>query len=341
MATLSIIVPIYNVEKYLAECLDSILVQTFKDYELVLVNDGSTDNSEKICNDYADKDRRIKVINKINGGVSSARNVGIDSSSGELIAFVDPDDLLEPNMYETLINALHDNEVDMSVSRVKTKNYNTNTTSVSSIWGKADIPIEKNAIEKYLIPAIILNKTYSLVSVFNKVYRKEIFDDFGIRFDETMHFAEDARLNFTILTKIKKLVYVDQPLYNYFIHKRESLVQLFRDDLYDYILNNKHFFLKLCKRYELHGYIDAVKSHFMNTTLNYIDDVVEEEISNCIKLDILYKIINDFDFKEDLLEYKCPTIYRRIVKYLCIFGNKRILISFIKCKNRFQNFSRS
>ena len=87
MATISCIIPVYNAEKYLRHCLDSVLSQTFTDYEVILVNDGSTDGSEKICNEYAIGDSRVKVVNKLNGGVSSARNLGIDIASGKFVCF--------------------------------------------------------------------------------------------------------------------------------------------------------------------------------------------------------------------------------------------------------------
>ena len=99
----SVIVPVYNVEKYLKECLDSILSQTFKDFELILVNDGSKDSSPAICDEYAEKDSRVKVIHKENGGQSTARNMGIEKATGEFAVFLDSDDLLSPNTFEILI----------------------------------------------------------------------------------------------------------------------------------------------------------------------------------------------------------------------------------------------
>ena len=99
---ISIVVPVYNAEKTLEKCLDSILCQTYHCLEIILVNDGSTDSSGNICDDYATKDNRIQVIHKQNGGVSSARNVGIDAASGDYIGFVDSDDWIDPRMYEVL-----------------------------------------------------------------------------------------------------------------------------------------------------------------------------------------------------------------------------------------------
>src|ERR1035437_5330472 len=111
---ISIIVPIYNIERYLSKCIDSILVQTFINFELILVNDGSTDNCGKIINEYAQKDSRIVVIHKKNGGVSSARNAGLDLAQGEYIGWVDADDYIATDMYETLYHLAIDYNADIS-----------------------------------------------------------------------------------------------------------------------------------------------------------------------------------------------------------------------------------
>ncbi|MCP9380716.1 glycosyltransferase family 2 protein, partial [Lacticaseibacillus paracasei] len=100
MPKISIIVPVYNVEKYLQKCVDSILAQSFRDYELILVDDGATDASPSICDDYAEKDQRVKVIHKQNGGLSDARNAGINVASAPFLGFIDSDDYIAPDMYE-------------------------------------------------------------------------------------------------------------------------------------------------------------------------------------------------------------------------------------------------
>ena len=102
MCEISIIVPVYKVEKYLKKCVDSILAQTFSDFELILVDDGSPDNSGRICDDYAKKDARVRVVHKQNGGLSSARNAGIEVAKGKYLGFVDSDDYIAEDMYELL-----------------------------------------------------------------------------------------------------------------------------------------------------------------------------------------------------------------------------------------------
>jgi glycosyltransferase involved in cell wall biosynthesis len=114
---LSIIVPVYNVERYLNKCLDSILNQTFKDFELILVNDGSRDKSGEICDRYEKVDKRIKVIHKDNGGLSSARNAGLNIAEGDYIAFVDSDDFIHYRMYEILINTAIKKKSDITMCK--------------------------------------------------------------------------------------------------------------------------------------------------------------------------------------------------------------------------------
>ncbi|MBA1325633.1 glycosyltransferase [Enterococcus faecium] len=111
---MSIIVPVYKVEKYLRKCVDSILAQTFTDFEVILVDDGSPDNSGKICDEYAEKDNRVRVIHKENGGLSSARNAGIDVARGKYLGFVDSDDYIDEDMYEILYENLKIHDADIS-----------------------------------------------------------------------------------------------------------------------------------------------------------------------------------------------------------------------------------
>ena len=116
---ISVIVPVYNTEKYLPRCIDSILAQTFTDFELLLIDDGSTDNSGRICGEYALKDKRIKVVHKENGGVSRARNLGIDNAQGEYLSFIDSDDYIRPTMYSELIAIADKYNVDLVSSDIE------------------------------------------------------------------------------------------------------------------------------------------------------------------------------------------------------------------------------
>lgn len=168
---LSIIVPIYKTELYLKKCIDSILNQIFKNFELILVADGSPDRCGEICDEYAKKDNRIKVIHKKNGGQASARNEGLDIAKGNYIGFVDSDDWLEPNMYEVLYNEIIKSNSIISICKI------TTSKKIKNKVKKIKILDSKEKIFDAL-----LRENYLKWSVCNKLYKKE--DIKNIRFLE-------------------------------------------------------------------------------------------------------------------------------------------------------------
>lgn len=204
MPEISIIVPVYNVEKYLSECLDSILAQTFTDFELILVNDGSRDNSASICREYANADRRIKLIEQDNAGLSSARNAGIDASIGPFLCFIDSDDLVSKDYCLTLYNAVKDSNCDFGVCGV---------TRFSD--GSAPDPaIFSNGV-RFLDSAKLLSLQLSGKSAFgvwNKLYRRSAIQ--GMRFREGM-LNEDVFWSADLAVQCKKCAVVDQECYFY------------------------------------------------------------------------------------------------------------------------------
>ena len=184
---ISVIVPIYNVEKYLKQCLDSIINQTYKNLEIILIDDGSTDNCGKICDDYALKDNRIKVIHKQNGGLSSARNIGLDTAKGEYIGFIDSDDYIEKDMYENMHNTA----------------LKTNTKLVICNWFKGNTnkwDKNKNFPDKNILTTNeALEFFYNDMYVWNKLYKKDIVKK--LRFIET--FAQDVLYTFVAFKRAK------------------------------------------------------------------------------------------------------------------------------------------
>ena len=181
---LSIIIPVYNVEQYINQCIESILIQTYHDYEIILIDDGSTDSSGEICDTYAQKDSRVKVVHKINGGVSSARNIGLQMIKGKYLTFIDPDDFINIDTYEENMNIMINNsEIDIlqypfcklhSTKYVETPTNNCQyikgTEAIFSNWWSGS-PIH--------------------YSIWNKIFKKEIFNH--ITFLEG-HVSEDTRL---------------------------------------------------------------------------------------------------------------------------------------------------
>ena len=202
---ISVIVPVYNVEKYIRACLDSIINQTYRDLEIILVDDGSTDSSGAICDEYAQKDTRIQVIHKENGGVSSARNVGLQNASGEYIGFVDSDDVVHYDFFAILHNLLNDGG-DMSICSMK-KFYNHSYDKCERSLAQEKVCLN----EKELYSALLNNeKIYGYL--WNKLFKRELIKSC---FDETIHFAEDFLFCAKYITGVQKAYFYDAELYYY------------------------------------------------------------------------------------------------------------------------------
>ncbi|MGM5693734.1 glycosyltransferase family 2 protein [Streptococcus suis] len=207
MAIVSIIVPIYNVEKYLSKCIESILKQTYEDIEILLVNDGSTDNSEFICLEFANKDNRIRYFKKENGGLSDARNYGIDRAKGNYLVFVDSDDFLESEFVEQLFRAIVRENAMVAITgydRVDAQGHFLRTERLStnkSILAGRDIC-------KKMLEA----EGHRFVVVWNKLYKKELFDCH--RF-ENGKLHEDEYFTYRLLYDLEKVAIVQDCLYHY------------------------------------------------------------------------------------------------------------------------------
>lgn len=212
MPVISIIVPVYNVEKYIDKCIKSILAQTFKDFELILVDDGSTDDCGKICDEYAEKDKRIKVIHKKNGGLSSARNAGIEASNGSYLGFIDSDDYIDDDMYEVLYNNIIKENADISACGIYDCYYGKKIKKNKKI-------VYKTFITEEAIYSIFTDNMIR-VSAWNKLYRKNIFDEIRYPVNKT---AEDAFIIIDILLSCRKIVATSEQKY-YYYHRENSIM---------------------------------------------------------------------------------------------------------------------
>ena len=218
MPKVSIIVPVYNAEKYLAECVESILGQTLQDIEVLLVDDGSTDASPAICDEYAEKDGRIKVFHKSNGGVSSARNEGLKHITGEYFAFVDSDDLVDANMYKDMYTQATEKQVPLVIcsgyyySSEACTTINDCTTEIYKL--KQD-----DLMNQFLFGG---KRGYAVlaISVCCKLYRTEKFRH--IPFSETLRLAEDENYITYLSVECDEFCFVDRPYY-YYRKNTESL----------------------------------------------------------------------------------------------------------------------
>lgn len=200
----SVIVPVYRVEKYLGKCIESILHQTYPNWELLLVDDGSPDRSGRICDEYDKKDARIKVIHKENGGVSSARNIGIEQAKGDYVMFVDADDWLDSNCIETCFN--------------KNDNVDLIRFGMQSIYEEGGSPKSIITINENLTiidyrKLLVSRKT--ILGVCGGIYKRSIFTQQSIRFDESLLMGEDWLFNYNYVKHCSTLCIIDKPLYIY------------------------------------------------------------------------------------------------------------------------------
>ncbi len=242
MAKLSIIIPVYQVKSYLDRCLKSILSQTYSDYEVILVDDGSTDGSQHICDNYAEQFEFIKVIHKPNGGLSSARNAGIDISTGNYLMFVDSDDMIHSQTAELEISLLEKNNADAVICPLTRFQSNDEVDIYSSLQNLNNTTVVSGLeAEKGYFNNQNVNK---YVSSCGRLYKRNLFD--GIRFPVGRLF-EDEYTTYKLYYKCSKIVVMDTPLYYYFINESgitQNLNLNKRFDEYDAKEERIYFFKK-------------------------------------------------------------------------------------------------
>ena len=273
---ISIIVPVYKVEKYLHKCIDSILAQTFKDFELILVDDGSPDNCGKICDEYAKRDNRIVVVHKENGGLSSARNAGLDIAIGDYIGFVDSDDYIELDMYDNLYKACIENEADISIIGVKEVNE------------KGDILYE------YLPTSLDFSELLKQSYDWNKIFKKDLFINNNLFFKDNRCY-EDIELIPKLIVKSRKIIGVNKLGYNYL--KRASSITSSKDEK---ILDNLWAYTQI-KEYLVRENVDSYYYEEFKKGVRYFKDfylniLAEYPTIFIIKyLKIIIKYFNEID----------------------------------------------
>ena len=230
----SIIVPVYNTEKYIRQCLDSILNQTYQNFECLLINDGSSDNSADICREYVAKDTRFRYFEKENGGVSSARNLGIECSGGAYITFIDSDDWVDSDYLEVLYSALIEEQADIAVSTYKKFNISDNCWYFHSFQVKYDRKVFTNIeLIDELVDLDSFDFSYRFVSgkLVNKTSLKKI------RFNELTTLGEDMEFWFKLYLISARIVYVNRDSYIYRVSdcSRHVSLEKFRSDLQQYL----------------------------------------------------------------------------------------------------------
>lgn len=308
---ISIIIPIYNAKDYLQKCLNSVIGQTYKDLEIILINDGSTDESGKICDVYANIDNRIIVIHKNNEGVSAARNYGLKIAKGKYIGFIDPDDWLEHDMIDYLYNLITKYNADMSICGFYKENPD----------GKLlDKYRESNL--KLLNGKETINLMLDNGYVWNKLFSKKIIDQYRIKFDENIAFCEDMLFCCQYLMKAKKVVYENKPKYHYIIHGEN-------------ITKSQFSFKKVSSLDALNKIIDLIRDNKEININRYINNFMHMNIS--LLLNSMNQKSSDFNtrkyLKKNLFKYRINSLTDRNVKLSCAIGRFSIYLLYMIWKS--------
>lgn len=315
----SVIVPIYNTEKFLRKCIESIVNQTLQEIEIILINDGSTDNSHYICLEYAEKyPEKIRYINNKNIGCSATRNLGIELAQGKYIAFVDSDDYIEREMYKEMYEKAILDDAKVVVCGI---------TSIYLNFGeKKEISIPIKSINKY----DRLSYRKKISNPVNKIFEKELGKK--IKFPEKTHSFEDLVFCFKVLSQTEKVSYIYKSFYNYIFHglnsvynleKRKGIFISFKE-LYDYLLKNKLFIdKKLMKKfYELFNFYAIRGVFFMLLNPNQVS---KEEYKKYDK--IYYEELKKIEFltlKSKFLVFYYRNLVFLIRKFNLYFFLKRL-----------------
>lgn len=272
MIKVSIVIPIYNTEKYLQRCLESIIRQTIDSYEVLLVNDGSTDSSKEICESFVQRKNQFRLINKPNGGLTSARYCGWKEAAGEFIVFVDSDDYIEPTYCEELYEACVKNNCNLAIC-----GYNVirDNGYIRSYTFYDDITVLENIKDDYISPMIscLPEEKYNTPGFLwiRMMKRDCIFTDCFV--DENTVFSEDIVFNLEYARKINKIAIVHKPLYNYFM-STNSLTRKYRPNLWEMYRNLHEFCTHYCQKENISGCKSRLDSMLLGGILQCIHQAV-------------------------------------------------------------------
>ena len=298
MCLLSVIIPVYNVEEYLEQCLDSVINQNLRDIEIICVNDGSTDNSLNILEKFASKDKRVRIISKKNGGQASARNLGIRVANGEYIAFVDSDDFIKEDMFSKLYDAAENNDLDLAMCKV---------SLYDNISGKIDnnawyykLGVFENFNKKIFNHIDTYEFTCNIsVTPYNKIYKSSLLKENDIQFPEGLIF-EDEKFFYDVYLRAKKISVVDDFLYYYRVNRKGSTVDISKDNDYSDMVSIYKLIRQTFKEtgnYENYKVLLANRlihlelSRFTQTSEKYKEhffNIMKEDWSEVLNDDIIY-----------------------------------------------------
>ncbi|MBI6027020.1 glycosyltransferase [Clostridium perfringens] len=300
---ISIVVPIYNSEKYLKKCIDSILQQSYTNIEVILINDGSTDNSGKICDKYAKEDIRVKVIHKKNEGVSIARNIGIDLATGKYIGFVDSDDWIDLDMFDVLYKNIILTKSDFSICNYykEYENSNSNFQDVKDYNSKLEQFSAVQLLDKLLDDNRI--KGY----LWNKLFDLNIIRDNNIYFEKDVYFCEDLLFCVKYSFQCKNICFDERKYYHYLLNETSITKKYYSDKKLSSLLAIENIII-LLKNLNRRDISNKYKTFFLNMNISLLMyGIYEDSLSEDIYI-MLKKNLNKFsilDITNNRVKFSC------------------------------------
>lgn len=319
----SIIIPVYNVILYLFDCIETVEQQTYKNIEIILVDDGSSDGSEKLCDELSESYGNIKVIHQKNSGVSTARNNGIEASSGEYIIFVDSDDFIDPNMIEKLINARNAYPSLLPVCGIR-KIYSDREKDFL-IDGEKLLTIKKEDF-------FVIQKAQLFNAPVNKLFSRDIILKHNIRFNPQITLGEDFIFNSDYVIKTEcDFVIINEPLYFYNIFVSNSLSKKYIPNILENYISMDEKYLELIDKTgtDITKYEKRLSTIRLFSIVNSIKNTMSpnNKASTVAKVKKIKKILNSFDVKQ-IVSTADTSAYSNIYLKMLSFGNAWIIYLF-------------
>ncbi|WP_194191028.1 glycosyltransferase [Clostridium chrysemydis] len=309
---LSVIIPVYNIENYLEKCIDSVLKQRFKNYEIILVNDGSTDNSLKICKRYKQRYNNITLIDKKNGGLSDARNAGLKIANGEFVVFIDSDDYIDEFMFEKMINVAQKDNLDLVICDCERVYESKEIDKIC----KCDLDSSKLYNNEELLYNYLLQNIRP--NAWDKLYRKSLFIENNIEFPKGLY-HEDLLTTFRIIKEVKRAKYIDEPFYKYLCREGSITTNLKLKNLEDMSIIIKRINELFNEMNLQKEYVDAFNILNYNVC-SYIKNNINDEKKENIIADIKSKFIKNKMVLNKLISNK-----ERIKFILNILGISKVM----------------
>ena len=296
----SIIIPVYNVQDYLARCVDSVLTQTYTDLEIILVDDGSIDISGDICDEYALHDARVRVIHKENGGLSDARNAGLDVARGNYVAFIDADDYVHPSFVELLLKTINETGAQIAVSTWQELKDGDKPRKVRTKRPRCTILTQEEAISSVFYQKKLNHSACS------RIFETQLFNN--LRFPEGMLY-EDLAIIYPLLCKVEKVALINTPMY-YYMHRQGSIITTMS-----------------LRRTHVLDHIERIEEQVTDEAPQYLPAVRSRHLSACFNM---LRLMPVDDPKWQATKERCWN-YIKNMRFLCIKDSKVRLKNKIAC----------